>query len=326
MRIGLDIGYGYTKIATGEGKQITFPTLVKSGEENYFPEMLGVYMDYVITINGKIWYIGEMARKEGGMVFRAFTNEERYNNEIYQVVLATALAIASEDNDEPITLVTGLPLSQYKPEKENFSKFLNNYSAYVEFKGKIKEIKLDKSLVFPQAVGILFSPGFKFIKEELKPETKISVIDIGFRTTDVATFIYNENKKFKIRTEESFSIDIGMSTLFNKLTSPIINKYKLIDIPLDDVEQTFNRYLKGDTEFKDEIEKIKQQVVQEIHEKFETKTRKSNIESYVVFAGGGSIALEKELLQKFKNTLYVANTQMANSLGFLGIAELIDIM
>ncbi len=49
-------------------------------------------------------------------------------------------------------------------------------------------------------------------------------------------------------------------------------------------------------------------------------------ETVVVLAGGGSIALKEELKQLFPNTVYTNNTQMANALGFLKVAELLDII
>lgn len=327
MRLGLDIGYGYTKIATSTGKIITFPTLARKGEKAELDSLLSAYEDYVVSVNGDVWYIGQMALKEGSLLRRAFGEAERFNSDAYQAILATALAVVSADNDEGVTLVTGLPLTQYKKNKKNFQQFLENYNAYVEIKDNVKQIKIDRSLVFPQSAGVLFSPDFSSIAENLEPGIKVVVLDIGYRTTDVATFI-NEKNKFRFKIEESFSIDEGMSTVFSKLRKDIAERQNDLSTTLEKAEKYFNKYLQGDKEYADCIMKHKENLATSIYEKVSVDIKDINNkeETVVVLAGGGSIALKEELKQLFPNTVYTNNTQMANALGFLKVAELLDII
>ena len=67
-KIGIDIGYGNTKIIT-EGKKFYFPSLAKPGEKINMDQMLSASGDYVATINDKTWYIGHIAAKKADLQF-----------------------------------------------------------------------------------------------------------------------------------------------------------------------------------------------------------------------------------------------------------------
>ncbi|NLM87155.1 MAG: hypothetical protein GX176_00020 [Syntrophomonadaceae bacterium] len=71
-----------------------------------------------------------MAAKESRFAIRAFDDAERFTNPAFQAMLATALAVSTNDETE-VLLVTGLPLSSYKSSQEDFQRFLCGFEAIV---------------------------------------------------------------------------------------------------------------------------------------------------------------------------------------------------
>lgn len=151
FKVGLDIGYGHTKVVTEDGRRIIFPSIAKKGEAIELDNLLGAKEDYIISINNGTWYVGEMARKESSFATRAFEQTDRYNDEAFQAMLSTALSLATQGTDQDVMLVTGLPLSIYETSQKEFCGFLKGFSAYTELGGVAKEVKVKDAVVFPQA-------------------------------------------------------------------------------------------------------------------------------------------------------------------------------
>ncbi len=330
FKIGLDIGYGYTKIATEDGKEIIFPSLAKKGEQLNLDDLLGATDDYISVINGSTWYIGDMAQKESIFASRAFEQTNRYNDDAFKAMLATALAVASKDTEQELLVVTGLPLSLYRTSRREFQNFLQDFTARVEIKDYSKNVKIRDAVVFPQAGGIFFSPScIDLVENNLIDNSNIVVIDIGYRTTDCAVFHYNKGS-FKFLVEKSFTIDTGMSALFVNLSRRAADKARIIDISLEEAEIIFRTgkcYNKTEEiDMTKEIEELKNNIVKNIYDQFITKSSQGSMKDMILLAGGGSIALKDNLLNTFSGAKQVAENQMANALGFLVVANKFDIM
>lgn len=329
FKIGLDIGYGHTKIATEDGKRIIFPSLAKKGEQLNLDNMLGASEDYIATINNNTWYIGKMAQKESTFASRAFEQTDRYNDDAFKAMLATALAIASKDTEEELLVVTGLPLSIYETSQKEFQNFLRDFSAHVEIKDFAKEITVRDAVVFPQAGGIFFSPACLATRDELPNNSDITVIDIGYRTTDCAVFSYDKGS-FQFQIEKSFTIDTGMSTVFKTLARMVAKEIGVIDVSLEDAETVFRtgKCYKNNQpiDMTNKIELLKKSIADNINEHFRRNISPSVKVNTVILAGGGSIALKDNLLKILPESKHVADTQMANALGFLNIASRFDVL
>lgn len=237
FKIGLDIGYGNTKIITEDGHKLCFPSLAKPGEKLTMDKMLSAVDDYVATINGETWFIGNMAAKEHRFAVRAFDDTQRFTNPAFQAMLATALA-AVADTESNILLVTGLPLSSYAISEKDFKKFLNNFTAEVEINGIIKNIKVKQSHVFPQAAGIFLNPLCEEFKKNIMPGDLTTVIDIGYRTTDVATFKFT-GEHFEFVLEYSFTLDEGMVSVFRDIAHKMAEDMEVFNVSFENAERTF---------------------------------------------------------------------------------------
>ncbi|NLN49027.1 MAG: ParM/StbA family protein [Clostridiales bacterium] len=324
IKIGLDIGYGNTKIITDRGSKICFPSLAKQGEKLNLDKMLSAAGDYVATINGTTWFIGDMAEKEHKFAVRAFDDNMRYNNPAFQAMLATAIAIVSEP-DEKIVLVTGLPLAAYIQSQKNFENFLLDFTAEVEINGETKNIKLSNVYVFPQAAGIFLNPACDKYKQSLAAGDVVTIIDIGYRTTDVASFQYS-GEVFELIMENSFTYDNGMVSVFRDVANKMSADLNMFDVSLESAERT---YLTGKCsngkDYTEINDNIASKFVKSLADEYRKRGPGKDQTKMVLLAGGGSLALHSNLSQSFSGANFVPDAQFANAAGFLDVAQTLSI-
>lgn len=316
-KIGLDIGYGNTKIITND-KKICFPSLAKPGEKINMDKILSASGDYVSTINDKTWYIGHMAAKESRFAIRAFDDAERFNNPAFQAMLATALAVATDDESE-VMLVTGLPLSSYKTSQEEFQKFLTGFSAKVEIDDQEKYIKVKQAFVFPQAAGVFFNPNYRS-RSDINAGDLVTIMDIGYRTTDVATFEYT-GEKYELMLEHSFTADTGMISAFRALAAKMAGDNKMFAVSLESAEREF---LNGNG-YKETCNTISHETVESIAEAYKLNGPSKERRTHIIAAGGGSIALKEPLTYQFPDIVFLEDAQFANAIGFYDLSKRLDV-
>lgn len=328
-KIGLDLGYGYTKVAAENGIHLCFPSLAAKGQDINLPDLLGAREEYISTVNGTTWYIGKMAAKESRYAVRAFSADDRFNDEAYQAILATALAVTMRDKED-VMLVTGLPLSIYKESMEAFMEFLHNFTANVVIDGKEKNVSLKTAQCFPQAAGIFMNPYCTDIKTKINSGDIVTVIDIGYRTTDVASFEYTGDD-YLFMNESSFTVDTGMSTIFRSLGDIVASEAKAFDVPLGAAEAIFNNgvgYINNKpVNYSPIIDELKKKSVAKIAEEYNLKGPKmagGAGKNAIILAGGGSIPLYEELLKAFPGASTIHDAQFANAVGFVEVAKMLD--
>jgi plasmid segregation protein ParM len=333
LNIGLDIGYGYVKAVNDEGKKIFFPSIVSIGFErllDVFNKDLDIvknlYVQIVSNEGSKSYFVGELAQRESP--FGIF-NLQSHRTEIAetQVLLATAAALLISDNEEQINIVTGLPLKQYKEQKNSFYNMVKNFRAVVSFPDYniTRIVKFNNVVIFPQAAGaVYYALMNKDTEKYLIKNTYITLVDIGFKTTDYATFYYNHKMDFV--SDLSGTIDLGMSRILTALDKLYTQKTgSNTDIEgLMTILQDNKIYYKGQfIDFSNEIKMLKQEMTRAI-----TKTILSTLGdryekvSTLFIAGGGG----KDLYENFKdihhNVELVHDAQFANANGFLKVCQI----
>lgn len=322
-KIGLDLGYGHTKVVAENGNRICFPSLAVKGKKLKMDDMLGAADDYIATINDNTWYVGKMAVKENRFAIRAFDDNERFNNEAFQAMLATALSVTSQNNED-LCVVTGLPLAAYRDSTDKFRSFLEDFTAQTEIDNVTKNIAIKSAYIFPQAAGIFVNPYCSDIKNNLSPGSLVSVIDIGYRTTDIAVFEYIDGK-YQLLLGNSFTIDTGMSSIFHALGDIMAQKAGTFEVTPEEAEKAFNSghgYTKdGPVEYSKEIAELKKITVNRLVDAYNTKGPNTAQQNVILLAGGGSIPLQKELIGAFPNAKTIPDAQFANAVGFLEVAK-----
>ena len=164
-----------------------------------------------LVLDGETYYIGE---GEFDTTYR------KVEKKIYLPMLYTALALSSDYTYNKIVL--GLPLSQFKEDKDKLINFvMRNNNKIIELNNVERKIIIEDIEVFPEGIFTV-EDNFEGI-----------VIDIGGRTTDAAMIEIVRNKKKII---EPISLPVGTINLYESFIDTINSKYGL-DLKLRDAER-----------------------------------------------------------------------------------------
>ncbi len=175
--VGLDIGYGYTKIVTNAGRWI-FPTIVGRAEEIVFQSetLGGVSEVQVVEHDGQRYFVGEAAER-----FSLITLDRRDREWVtsaqYQI-LARSSWMRAGLLDRPCSVVTGLPVEYYADRGSIIDLFTGR---------RLDHIEAASVKVIPQPFGTLFDLILKddgSVEDEALALKTVGVIDVGYQTTD----------------------------------------------------------------------------------------------------------------------------------------------
>lgn len=335
MLVSIDLGYGYTKGVNEEGKKVIFPSVVGPGRDRSIASLFDDNMRGMdslhVVVDGMEYFVGELAEKESSIASRTLSSE-KITHPNTKVLLATATALLMPEGIRNVQLVTGLPYADYKKQSKQFEDFLRFFNTDIEFisgplAGRKKKITFSKDVfLFPQAAGALFALlDDRERKEFLNSKKMISVVDIGYKTTDVVTFEWRDGPQ--LRTELSDTFDIGMSNVtklvdlaFREKTGDRLSKNRIEQIIRDKVV-----YYNGqELDMTKEIALAHQHVAKTIADEVMVlwKEEKNSIFS-VYLAGGGAIALHSFLKNLHPRVKVAPDAQFANAEGFLKFAYLL---
>src|SRR4030095_15701400 len=114
---GVDIGYGFTKVAAGGRPPLVMPSIVGSNEELSYRSDIGDRIKIIpLSVNGHSYLVGETARRFSRHRYRIFDStwtESPY----YLLLFVSALMRIDKSSCEPLAVVTGLPVSHYTQER-----------------------------------------------------------------------------------------------------------------------------------------------------------------------------------------------------------------
>lgn len=325
MILGLDLGYGFTKV-TSDGKTVqAFPSVVGSGKQRQFAELFGTGRgmdEMAVEIDGRIYYVGELAIAESFDASRAI-DRNKTHHEATRVLVAAAVLLAQPPAGEPVRLYTGLPLEYVREQRDDLAAALQSMQFTARgvsgpFQGVEREIRFETVKVLPQAIGAVFAA---LMDEQGRPrypelalvEDPMALIDIGYRTTDFTVF--QVRPKLRVLEELSGTIEVGGQTIYNMVRAAYP------EIPERDIERAVARgelWLNGRTlDLRKEITKVKRSAAKTIADavKHRWSDRISRIR-VVFLAGGGAKLLQQELQSLHPDVRVVEHAQGANALGF----------
>lgn len=277
--LGIDVGNSMTK----SNKGVVFDTKYIKGENLLGT---GIKTNRGITIG------------EGNYD----TEYRKLKKDRYIDYLHTAIALSS--NEEENQVVVGLPLSQYKKDREELIDLIVN-NAYIDlelnnrgYRGYITNVS-----VYPEGVA------------SISNEFEGVIVDIGGRTTD-ACFTYLNNGKRKI--EEPISIPAGTLNLYNNFINVINNRYAL-DLKSKDAQRIMKNGLKIEGQQKDITFAI--EVFKEFLEGLikDLKLQYALSTNDIIFTGGGSLELRKPIMNRLEYAQFADNCLFSNANGFYRI-------
>lgn len=271
MKIGVDIG----NYNTNTSNSIIFESRIS--KRNY---ELSDYSE--VHFREEKYFIGQ----------GSFDSEYRkIKKPTYLKLLYAALSRSLESGD--VELGLGLPLSQYKQDRNELVRLIENNC----FMTGEKDFYITKVEVFPEgAVSVPID--FEGV-----------VVDIGGRTTDVC-LIENINGTRKILNPNSFGS--GMIPLEQEFINQLNAKFGL-DLAINDFKRILNKGLdiygqRQDITFAISIFKeYLENLLSDINSEYNLKIHK------IAFTGGGSINLAKPILKRLPNAKIVNDPLFGNA-------------
>jgi len=299
---GVDIGFGDTKIWTGD-KYIKFPTAVAIDQEQGVD--LGEYGHSAanLSYNGKKYIVGYEALLYDPMPTRNIDFLINYSP------LIVAYAKQQIDFD---TLTIGLPLGYYK----EYGEVVRN--AISKFTVNNKELTFDVK-VLPQGVGIAYDYMYDKLGVSRKILTNAAIIDIGYNTIDILSITGGKaNSKFSFMLENN-----GICQITTKLMNKLQKRFKkgLSESEAKKFLMTKQYNFYGVSEdisdlIHELVKEYAERIVGEIFIKADTVIKNADI---LIFSGGGSSLIRNFIPAKEKIKITFLGGELgeySNAIGF----------
>jgi plasmid segregation protein ParM len=250
-----------------------------------------------LEYEGKKFYIGEGK-------FETELNKSKKDN--FLPLLLTSIALNSSKNDMFQQVVCGLPINQYKANREALEDLvMSSRVKEIKLNGEPRKIIITDFKVYPEGVGAYYS---------LNTSDDVIIVDPGGRTTDIAYII---NGKLKT----SSTIAVGTLNIYKDIADRLNATYSL-DLDIQMAERILEKGyfeidgLKTDLSFVTEI--LKRNFIKindDLSMKFPARTEK------IILVGGGYKLFEKAFKKRYVNSYVADNPVYANAIGFGKVAN-----
>ena len=311
MQLGLDVGFGFTKVCGG-GEQIVIPSVVGPGRERRLKGSLSnrvtkLIDDLDVTIDGQRLFVGNLAQRES-LASAASLITDTANNPHKRILLLTAAALVAGEGN--VQIITGLPIAEYRKYRNQYAEQMRG-TVEVTINGSIRRLSVTDCLVFPQAAGAIWGElldmGGRLVDTPLA-NSKIAVIDVGYRDTNWCVL-----DQLEYVDRESDSSPIGVHNAYKAVANEL--KDQGVDLLAHDV----GRYIQREGY---NAEGHYQDLATQIIGVLSTRWHAGEFKR-ILLAGGGAKLLEKYLVKAMGDKCWiVSDPQFANAKGFLKIAKM----
>lgn len=336
--VAADLGYGYVKAMSSNGKQVLFPAIVGNGYERGLMNLFGDSSRDLSNIHVKVqdddYFVGELA-KESRSPSRIF-ERERFNHKYTHILLNTAIQLVTDATT--VHLVTGLPLDFYQSQSKDFQKSITGVQPEVEWEtgpvtGKQK-VGIEQTLVFPQGAAAIFAAlmdkdGRSVYPDLMRQGTIIGLIDIGFRTTDFVVVEMQDGGSFKPKTKLSGTVDEGVVNLYREIRQDYKTRTGGADLSESYVDRIIRdrqlTYRGEKMDFTDVIGTSLQSITANIVDRLKTVwAEESDLFDAIFLAGGGGELFSGHFQPAFDHRLKtIPSSQFANAIGYLRLGKAI---
>ncbi|MGL4741675.1 MAG: hypothetical protein ACRC41_12835 [Sarcina sp.] len=284
MILGSDIGSYAVK--TSEKK--SFLSLVQRDNG------LG-FNDGVIEINGESFLVGQ----------GEYDNEYRKcRKRNFLTLLYTSIAMSSEDEHNKI--IVGLPISQFKRDREELrERILSSREANIIYAGKERKIIIDDADVYCEGLGAVES-NFDGV-----------IVDLGGRTTDIFRV---SNVTGKSHIQNPFSEPVGTLNLYSDFIKDINTRYGL-NLKANEAERIIKQGLKIKGN-KVDISKslgVFKDYVEMIIDKLKVEYPIDTLDLKLM--GGGALILGRNIKKKFNHAEIIQDSIFTNAIAYRKVGE-----
>lgn len=292
--IGIDLGNCNLKTS----KKIIVPALITRGG-NYL-----ISTGYEINFNGELFIIGEGDYD---------TNLNKLSKENLLPMLCLAAGLSTKE--EFIRVVLGLPINQYRSNKNKMLEIIEgNKVLNFKLNGLDRCICIEEASIFPEGVATYYSLDIE--KRKALVDQDLIILDIGGRTTDIA--LLKAGKKRSVA--KSTSLDVGMINIYNDMINEINSLYTL-GLNIEDAEGILKNGLevdgeKQDTSFiKNIVKNNIEKVFKELNISYPVRT------SPLIVTGGGGKSFFKSLKKRYPTAQLVEDNLFSNAIGYKRVGD-----
>lgn len=311
--VGLDVGYGYTKLVTAE-KQITFPSIIGRAERSDY-QLEGLKSETAgsaITYNKRSYFVGEWAQRQSGLKFE-LRDRAWIESDLYRVLILAAFTQAGL-LDHPCALVTGLPVDYYADRQEVIEIFNG---------GQLSNIQVERVRVIPQPFGTLFDLLFNLdgsMKDETFADQSIGIIDVGHHTTDC---IRVDDLTYIERDSRSTH---GMSIAFETIAREMKTKMALSLTPDRFVERMIRRWIEHPPSrpprfLRNLVRSTFEDLADQIAAFVKTLWNQDEFPDRVILTGGGAHLLGSLLKERIADLIVAPDPNLANVRGYFKYSQ-----
>jgi plasmid segregation protein ParM len=225
-------------------------------------------------------------------------------------LLFTALARSSKENIFQVVL--GLPIQQYKKNKDKLKEFIErDRGKTLQIGDNIRDIIISDIEIAPEGASAYYN--LSTDNRKLISNKPLTIIDIGGRTTDVCLF---QDKKIKVFK----TIPVGMLNIYTDIVAEVNSRYTE-SFKLEDGESILKEGLFLYGEYKDInfVKPIVQRHFNSIYKELQLNFELSK--GYVLLTGGGSLILKRPFQNRIKNLIISEDPIFDNVMGFKRVGE-----
>lgn len=322
MKISIDLGNGYVKAISEEGKTLHFPTVLK---ENNEINILNSNSPYSIEINGVNYFVGKLAAIKKGIRRWETSKAIHQDTEKY---IALCCHLLSKKKKEEIDLCLGLPYSYYLEfnKGEKLVERLKGYECNAKMNAESKNIKISTVSVYPQGIGAYFSNLYEISgkpKKDAEQFLKSICVDIGYRTVDVVSFDVLD-MQYELIYENSFSLEEqGMFHTINRVAQKASTTFELSPMDVEFAIEYNNGIFESMYEDIDlnqyveaEYERLAEEIVKNINLKLSGEINKYK---NIFLTGGGAVKLYPYMKKAYPSLILQEDYVFCNAKGYLAL-------
>lgn len=285
MIIGIDLG----NYAVKTSERVHFLSKVS--------EMDNFTGDNKVIYNNRAIYIGEGEFS---------TDWNKGKKESTLPLLFTAIERSTNDNINQV--VIGLPIQQYKANKESLKELISNHRCACI---NNRRLLIENIEIAPEGASTYYNMPLE-IRQEIG-EKQLITLDIGGRTSDVGVFV---NKKIvDVKT-----VPTGMLNIYQDIIDYVNSNY-VENFKLEDGEVILREglFLNGENKDVSFIKPILHKHFNSIYKELQLKFNLNK--GYMYLTGGGSNVLKLAFKNRLNNLIVSQDPIYDNALGFQRVGE-----
>lgn len=323
LPIGLDVGYGFVKVTDGESGYV-FPSVVGEGHTQPVfraePQRRSSIDDLRVGMDGRVFFVGKAAIRHSRLAFRDLSPSRAEADDL-RILSYAALGLFSTGPVNQFEVVTGLPPGRMylAPALADMLRGTHHLTLYHQQRQQEVDIQVSRVEVVPQPLGTYWAQAMQAgggINEA--GLGRIGVIDIGFRTTDLAAI---EDGEFI--PEKSRTVAVGLATAYDDIANRLLVEHGLEREPHALDEAVIRGRVNVGGRIID-ITSMRSEVFAQLGLKIFVEVNSTwRILDFdrLLVSGGGGQALSTYLLQRLPQAELVPDAITANSKGYLAWAN-----